>query len=73
MSSSKLGKSSVSDHDTLELTTEGFETPYLVKQVFPTFEFLGWYSVGPIPLQVDMDIHKQVGYFMRTEYYRPQC
>lgn len=31
-----------------------------VKQVFPTFDFLGWYSVGSTPTPADMAIHKQV-------------
>lgn len=32
----------------------------LVKQVFPTFDFLGWYSVGNGTSAADMEIHKQV-------------
>ncbi|CAO1615000.1 unnamed protein product [Jaminaea pallidilutea] len=29
------------------------------KQTFPTFDFLGWYSNGLQPSQLDLDIHKQ--------------
>lgn len=30
------------------------------KQTFPTFDFLGWYSNGLQPSQLDLDVHKQV-------------
>lgn len=30
------------------------------KQVFPTFDLLGWYSSGSIPLPQDMAIHRQL-------------
>lgn len=30
------------------------------KQVFPTFDLLGWYSSGSIPMPQDMSIHKQL-------------
>lgn len=32
-----------------------------VKQVFPSFDFLGWYSVGAVPTPQDIELHKQVG------------
>lgn len=31
-----------------------------VKTVFPSFDFLGWYSVGSEPTPEDMSLHKQV-------------
>jgi COP9 signalosome complex subunit 6 len=31
-----------------------------VRQVFPTFDFLGWYSVGQAPTPEDTALHKQV-------------
>lgn len=31
-----------------------------VKQVFPTLDFLGWYSVGSTPSSLDLSIHNQV-------------
>ncbi|KDN43673.1 Mov34-domain-containing protein [Tilletiaria anomala UBC 951] len=30
------------------------------KQVFPTLDFLGWYSVGPVPTLQDVQIHQQL-------------
>ncbi|UZJ55425.1 hypothetical protein CBS101457_004745 [Exobasidium rhododendri] len=42
------------DHEFLKARQEQF------KQVFPTFEFLGWYSIGHLPQPSDMDIHKQL-------------
>ena len=32
----------------------------IVKQVFTTMEFLGWYSIGDIPTEEDTNFHKQV-------------
>ncbi|KAM0787944.1 hypothetical protein ACM66B_006149 [Microbotryomycetes sp. NB124-2] len=29
------------------------------KQVFPSFDFLGWYTIGDEPSQQDIDLHKQ--------------
>lgn len=31
-----------------------------VKQVFPTYEVLGWYSTGEQPTEEDMHIHRQL-------------
>ena len=30
-----------------------------VRQVFPTFDFLGWYSIGSAPTDEDIALHKQ--------------
>eukprot|EP00123_Amoebidium_parasiticum_P001608 comp12740_c0_seq1/m.7859 comp12740_c0_seq1/g.7859 ORF comp12740_c0_seq1/g.7859 comp12740_c0_seq1/m.7859 type:complete len:313 (-) comp12740_c0_seq1:254-1192(-) len=30
------------------------------KQVFPTYDFLGWYCTGPDPISENMKIHKQI-------------
>lgn len=30
-----------------------------IKQVFPTYEFIGWYSVGKLPAAQDIFLHKQ--------------
>jgi len=30
------------------------------RQVFPQFDFLGWYTLGPYPTQEDIEIHKQI-------------
>jgi COP9 signalosome complex subunit 6 len=37
---------------------------HTVKQVFPTFEVLGWYSTGIEPTEEDMHIHKQVRFLL---------
>ena len=33
---------------------------YLVKQVFSTMEFLGWYTIGGAPTKEDVRFHEQV-------------
>lgn len=35
---------------------------YIVKQVFPTLDFMGWYSLGPKPTESDLKLHEQVKY-----------
>lgn len=32
----------------------------IVKKVFPTLEFLGWYSTSQSVLLTDIEVHKQV-------------
>lgn len=43
-------------------TTDNFSD----KEVFPTLEFLGWYTIGDIPTDEDVYIHKQVN---NTNFY----
>ncbi|CAD6884158.1 unnamed protein product [Tilletia controversa] len=56
----KANKDSISasapkvDHDMLKARQDQF------KQVFPSFEIMGWYSSGPEPNERDMTIHKQL-------------
>lgn len=40
--------------------TDHWEFFDAVKQVFPTFDVLGWYSVGDAPSAQDTALHKQV-------------
>lgn len=32
----------------------------LVKQVFPNLDFMGWYSIGTEPSELDLKLHEQV-------------
>lgn len=31
-----------------------------MKQVFPTLDFMGWYSIGIQPTELDLKLHEQV-------------
>lgn len=42
------------------LTPSRDSPPRAVKQVFPTFDFLGWYSIGQQPSPKDTALHQQV-------------
>jgi COP9 signalosome complex subunit 6 len=33
---------------------------FIVKQVFPQLDFMGWYSLGSKPAEADLKIHEQV-------------
>jgi COP9 signalosome complex subunit 6 len=49
------------DASKLSLDRKFFESEQeLIKQVFPNYEFLGWYSVGQQPVKQDITLHKQV-------------
>ncbi|GAA6042636.1 hypothetical protein JCM8097_008257 [Rhodosporidiobolus ruineniae] len=39
------------------------------KQVFPTFDFLGWYSIGSAPTPEDAALHKQFFEYNETPLY----
>ncbi|KAI9487392.1 MAG: hypothetical protein EXX96DRAFT_475803 [Benjaminiella poitrasii] len=32
---------------------------YLIKQVFPQLDFMGWYSIGSVPTEADLQLHEQ--------------
>lgn len=32
----------------------------LVRQVFPHLDFMGWYTIGVAPTELDLKIHDQV-------------
>lgn len=39
------------------------------KQTFPTFDFLGWYSNGPVPTAADINVHKQLSEYNETPIF----
>ncbi|KAM0751508.1 COP9 signalosome subunit 6 [Meredithblackwellia eburnea MCA 4105] len=39
------------------------------RQVFPTFDFLGWYSIGDAPSEQDISIHKQFFEYNETPLF----
>ncbi|EPQ28834.1 uncharacterized protein PFL1_03637 [Pseudozyma flocculosa PF-1] len=54
------GSSLEVDHDFLRSRQAQY------KQVFPTLDVLGWYTVGAVPLESDMHIHKQLLVYNET-------
>ncbi|KAJ9126819.1 hypothetical protein QFC24_001852 [Naganishia onofrii] len=43
--------------------------PGAVKQVFPTLDLLGWYTIGPEPADVDSHIHQQFTSILETPIF----
>ncbi|RIB24156.1 COP9 signalosome complex subunit 6A [Gigaspora rosea] len=39
------------------------------RQVFPQFDFLGWYTMGPYPTEADIEIHKQMMEFNESPLF----
>jgi len=39
------------------------------RKVFPTYDFLGWYSTGDAVLPSDIDVHKQISEFNESPLY----
>ncbi|KAK0552413.1 hypothetical protein OC846_002920 [Tilletia horrida] len=54
LTNSSTQSNPVVDHHLLKVRQDQF------KQVFPTFEIMGWYSSGPDPNEHDMAIHRQL-------------
>ena len=39
------------------------------KQVFPTLDLLGWYTIGDVPTPQDLEIHKQLLAYNETPIF----